>query len=306
MLEFGADLNQQLSQLRVSILDETLTLGQMTAFRIRDPKPRLIHAPCFRDRVLHHAVMAYVGPVLDRALVDDTYACRIGRGTLAAVKRCQQHCRRFNWYVQIDISGYFAHIDHAVLISLLRRKFKDKSLLRLLEKIIDAFHVTSGKGLPIGALTSQHFANFYLSELDRLLLEKCRVQGMVRYMDDVVWFGQDREFVMEVLKGAEASLLTDLRLEIKQPFYTNVCRSGLTFCGYRILPGALRLTRRRKRGYIAGRQKWENYFDSGQIDELTLQSAYASVLGATQHADASAWRREQLYRNPVAGSAADL
>ena len=305
-MSFGADLNTQLAHLQKCIFAETLTVGQMTAFQIRDPKLRLIHAPCFRERVLHHAVMAFVGPVLDRALVDDTYACRAGRGTLASVKRCQQHARRFRWYAQIDIRSYFASIDHAVLLDLLRRKFKDAGLLRLLERIIHAFDVAPGKGLPIGALTSQHFANFYLAGIDRMLLEQCRVQGMVRYMDDLVWFGPSRDAVREALSDVESFARGKLQLEIKKADCINFSRGGLLFCGYRILPGALRLSRRRKRGYIAGRRRWEARYDAGQVEALELQAAYASLLGATQHADAKIWRREQLRRSPVAGLASAL
>ena len=94
---FRADLNGELARLRESLLDGSVEVGRMRSFHIRDPKPRIIHAPCFRERVLHHAVMAHVGPVLDRALVDDTYACRVGKGALAAVLRAQHHQRRWPW-----------------------------------------------------------------------------------------------------------------------------------------------------------------------------------------------------------------
>ena len=303
---FAADLNRQLASMRQAMLEESLEVGNMSAFRIRDPKPRLIHAPCFRERVLHHAVMAAVGPVLERALVDDTYACRPGRGTLATVKRCQQHLRRFPWYAQIDIRQYFASIDHAVLIELLQRKFKDAGLLRLLRRIIQAYHSEPGKGLPIGALTSQHFANYYLAGLDRLLLETCRVQGLVRYMDDLIWFGPDRDAVRAALDQAEIYAREALKLTIKQPVRIGRSSQGLLFCGYRILPGALRLSRRGKRRYIAGRRRWETLYNTGQVDALALQRGYAAVLGATLHADAKAWRREQLRRCPVAGKAGAL
>jgi len=79
---FAANLDYELASLRREILAGTVEVGRMRRFRIRDPKPRIIHAPCFRERVLHHALMAHVGPVLDRALVDDTYACRVGGGAL--------------------------------------------------------------------------------------------------------------------------------------------------------------------------------------------------------------------------------
>jgi hypothetical protein len=171
--------DRNIATLQVQIFDGTVPLGIMTRFQIRDPKPRVIHAPCFRERVLHHAIIAYVGPVLERALVDDTFACRTGKGTLAAVRRCQQHVRRFPWYAKLDVRKYFASVDHEILKQQLCRRFKPRELLELLDRIIDAYSEAPGRGIPIGALTSQVFANFYLNPLDRFLLESCRVAGMV-------------------------------------------------------------------------------------------------------------------------------
>ncbi|MEN8197429.1 MAG: reverse transcriptase domain-containing protein, partial [Pseudomonadota bacterium] len=295
---FRAHLEERLGTLRAEILDGTVEVGEMSSFRIRDPKPRLIYAPDFRERVLHHAVMAHVGPVLDRALVDDTYACRRGRGTLAAVRRCRQHLQRFPWFVQIDIRGYFASIDHAILLRQLGRKFKTPGLLSLLDRIVDAFHTVPGKGLPIGALTSQHFANFYLSGLDRRLLEDKTVRGLVRYMDDLVWWLDDRETARATLSLAGTFAQETLALTIKDPPRIGRSRDGLLFCGYRILPGAVLLSRRRKRRYAERRRYWEQACAAGRIDERTLQSGFAAVLGMTRHANAASWRREQLQRHP--------
>ncbi len=296
---FRADLDRHLTTLRREILDGTVRLGEMRAFRIHDPKPRLIHAPGFRERVLQHALVAHAGPVLDRALVDDTYACRVGKGALAAVHRCQQQLRRFSWHAKIDIRAYFASIDHAVLVAMLHRKFKDRPLLDLMARIIDAHHDRPGKGLPIGALTSQHFANYYLSGLDRLLLEDCRVGGMVRYMDDVAWWADSREAVRQTLKIAGAFVRQDLLLDVKQPVQIGRSAGGLSFCGFRILPAALLLSRRRKRRYAQCRRKWEHAFQAGEIDAATLQAGYSSALAITAHADAAGWRREQLRRAPL-------
>jgi hypothetical protein len=258
-----------------------------------------IHAPCFRERVLHHALMANVGPVLDRSLIADTYACRTGKGALAAVRRAQHHIRRWPWYAKIDIRSYFASIDHAILGKLLARRFKDRPLLALMARIIDAHHAIPGKGLPIGALTSQQFANYYLSGLDRLLLETCRMRGFVRYMDDMVWWGDDRESVRDALAAAGEHAHNRLGLEIKQLVQVGQSRHGLSFCGYRILPGRLLLSRRRKRRYAECRQQWETAYREGLIDGLGLQAGYASAFAITAHADAVTWRREQLRRSPL-------
>ncbi|MCF1182036.1 RNA-dependent DNA polymerase [Marichromatium gracile] len=297
---FAAHLEPELVRLRRDILAGTVAVGKARRFRIHDPKPRLIHAPCFRERVLHHALMAHVGPVLDRALIDDTYACRVGKGTLAAVHRAQHHTRRWPWWAKIDIRAYFASIDHQILKGLLACRFKDAGLLQLMGRIIDAHADTPGTGLPIGALTSQQFANFYLAGLDRRLLEGCRVRGYVRYMDDIVWWGDDREMVRVALAEARAFAAERLALRVKEPTQVGRSALGLSLCGYRIFPGCLRLSRRRKRRYAECRRQWEAAYAAGLIDICALQAGYASALAITWHADAAAWRREQLRRVPLA------
>ena len=304
--QFRADLNGELTRLRAALLDGSVEVGRMHCFPIRDPKPRIIHAPCFRERVLHHALMAHVGPVLDRALVDDTYACRVGKGALAAVQRAQHHLRRWPWYAQIDIRSYFASINHQCLLALLERCFKDRGLLALLARIIDAHHTAPGQGLPIGALTSQHFANYYLAGLDRLLLEGCPARGLVRYMDDLVWWGDDKMAVRDVLAQVRAYAQERLCLTIKTPVRIGRSGAGLSFCGYRLLPGRLLLSRRRKRRYAECRREWENAYVAGRIDACALQVGYATALAITAHADAAAWRREQLRRHPLAPSLCNL
>ncbi len=119
---FSASLDAQLSSLRDDILTGRSPEGAWRCFRVFDPKPRRILAPCFRDRVLHHAMMAHMGPVLDRALVDDTFACRVGKGTLAAVLRAQSHLRRHGWFVKVDVRAFFASVDHAALRAILSRR----------------------------------------------------------------------------------------------------------------------------------------------------------------------------------------
>jgi len=296
---FRGDLHRRLSILRQSVMDGAWAPAPMRAFSIRDPKPRLIHAPAFADRVLHHAIMARVGPVLDRTLVFDTYACRIGKGTLAAVARAAAHAARNPWFAQIDVRSYFASIDHRVLLTLLDRRFRNRARMDLLERITAAHHTAPGLGLPIGALTSQHFANAYLGGADRHLLEACKVGGMVRYMDDLVWWTRDRVSARAVLDRMRAFLGERLGLAVKTPVRVDRSVHGLPFCGFRILPGRLLMSRRRRRRYGELRRRAEREALAGQLDGPGLQAAFASALALTLHADSAAWRREQLRRVPV-------
>jgi RNA-directed DNA polymerase len=301
---FRAGLYRELAALRQNILAGEPRLSPMRSFQIFDPKPRLIHAPVFRDRVLHHALIAHIGPVLERSLIFDTYACRVGKGTIAAVRRVQHFARRFAWYGQIDIRSYFPSIDHGILNGLLERRFKNRELLRFLNSMIAAHGTGLGKGLPIGALTSQHFANLYLDGCDRFLLEACKVRGMVRYMDDTVWWADSKEAVHGHLRAA-ADFLRDRRgLEIKQPARIGKSVHGISYCGFRALPGAILLSRRRRRRYAEVRVRWERAFEQWRINACGLQAGYASALGMTAASDCTAWRREQLRRVPLGSAVA--
>lgn len=303
---FRANLDHELVALRDAILSGEPGCRPMRAFRIFDPKPRLIHAPAFRDRVLHHALIAHVGPVIERSLIFDSYACRLGKGTVAAVQRCQHFARRFAWYGQIDIRAYFASIDHQVLQRLLARRFKNRSLLSFLAAIVEGHATQAGKGLPIGALTSQHFANFYLDGADRVLSEDQRVRGLVRYMDDTVWWADNKEAVRQTLLAVSDFLRRERRLKVKPPAVIGQSSHGVSFCGFRILPGAILLSRRRRQRYAAARSRWERAFQEGEIDARGLQAGYASALGMTAAADARAWRRLQLQRVPLGAELADV
>jgi hypothetical protein len=298
IVAFLSRLDHELAGLRRAILGGSIEVGRGVRFEIRDPKPRKIFAPCFRERVLHHALMAHVGPVLERTLVDDSFACRTGKGSLAAVRRTQQHVRRFPWYAKMDVRSYFASIDHAILEKRLRRVLKGQGLLDLLHRIITSHQDSPGRGLPIGSLTSQCFANFYLDPLDRFLLETRGVAGLVRYMDDFVLWTETRKLAVQAVAAAVSFLEGCLSLTAKQPVQINRSARGVTVCGYRVLPGTLRLSQRRRRRYLGALRSSEAAYLSGRLDELGLQRACDAALAITAHADAVPWRRARRAAQP--------
>ncbi len=156
-----------------------------------------------------------------------------------------------------------------------------------------------GKGLPIGTLTSQHFANFYLDGLDRFLLEVLRVKAHVRYMDDILWWCESKRAAKAQLAAACEFAQVQRCLTVKPNPQINRSVRGVTFCGFRILPGALRLSRRRRRCYQRGRNKWESAWLRGQLSALDLQAAYAAIHSIAAHGDSQGWRRGQLLRFPA-------
>lgn len=293
----GFDAN--IAILADAILTCNLPLGGYRCFKVYDPKPRLIHAPSFPDRVIHHALMNRMAGTFERTEVDSSYACRPGKGVLAAAHAAQRAIRRFPWYVKIDIQGYFNHIDHAILLGLLARRFKGQEGLALLRRIVDSYHTLPGKGLPIGTLTSQHFANFYLDGLDRFLLEEQHVKAHVRYMDDSIWWCESKHAAKAQLSAACEFAKAQRYLTVKPNPQINRSARGVTFCGFRILPGALRLSRRRRQCYQHGRKKWESAWRRGELSALDLQTAYAAIHSIVAHGDAHGWRREQLLRFPA-------
>lgn len=294
----AADLDRALAALSADIRDGRAPSGRWTRFVIHDPKERVILAPSFRDRVVHHAMIAHMGPVLDGALVHDTFACRAGRGTLAAVLRAQHHVRRFPWFVKTDVRSYFASIDHCVLMRVLERRFKNRDLLALCGRVLAGAPGPAGLGLPIGALTSQYFANSYLDDIDRFLLEVLRVRAMVRYMDDILWWCDGREQARETLQAVRERARSARRLELKPNAQVGRSMNGVAFLGFRVLPGALLLSRRRRRRYAEARERWERAYSEGRVDGRGLQAGFDAALAITAHADAAGWRGTQLRRRP--------
>jgi len=187
---------------------------------------------------------------------------------------------------------------HEVSKAQIRRRIKGTGVLELVDRIIDAYKVSPGRGLPIGALTSQHFANLYLACLDRHLLEDLRVDGLVRYMDDVVAWGRDRAALTWVLEECERFAADRLQLEIKPTWQLQRSSRGLTLCGFRIYPGRLRLSARRRRRYRQARKRWELAYGEGKIGAIELQAGYSSALAITKGADAVGWRRRELAARP--------
>ncbi len=159
VIAFSRDLESRLHEMAEGLRRGNVPLGDYHYFRIRDPKERLICAAAFAERVLHHAVMGPCEPVFERGLIHHTYACRKGKGQTAALAAAQQNCRRHAWFLKLDIRKYFDSVDHAILLHLLCRRFKDADLLLLFQRLLGTYQTQPGRGLPIGNLTSQHFAN---------------------------------------------------------------------------------------------------------------------------------------------------
>lgn len=289
---FVADGDRNLAELRQRILDGTVPVGRGSTFVIHDPKRRTIHAPVFAERVLHHAVMRPLGPILDRRLIHHSYACRLGKGQRAALEHATACARRCAWYLQLDVRSYFASIPHATLLDRLRRILAGDAALHLLERIIRAHTDAPGRGLPIGALTSQHLANVYLDPCDRCATEHGHCGGYVRYMDDLVVWDDDRERLGRIHADLSATA-AGLGLTFK-PARLNRSAHGLSFLGWRIFPAVRRLDRR-GRQRLTRRWAWiDAAWASGAITETSAQERMQACIAWADHGDTRALRRRLM------------
>ncbi len=269
VLEFNDQIENNLLHLQQELETKTYQPGEYHTFRIYDPKPRLISAAPYRDRIVHHALCNIIIPPMEKSFIDDTYANRKGYGTHRALRRFTQFARSSRYVLQCDIKKYFPSIDHEILKQLIRHKIKCQDTLWLIDAIIDNSNpqelvndsflgddiltpIERRKGLPIGNLTSQFFANFYLNRFDHFIQEKIKCHKYLRYVDDFALFSEDKGFLDDARIAIE-EYLTTLRLIIhpikSQLFETQY---GVNFVGFRVLPDRIRvrndnLRRSRKR-----------------------------------------------------------
>lgn len=295
---FLGNVDNELTILSRDIRAGNMPYGRFRSFQIFDPKKRMIHAACFEDRVFHHGVMNLAGPILERAMAPTSYACRPGMGVHKAVQQVQLNLRRFQWHCKIDIAGYFASIDHDLLFDVLWSRFKGRAFERQLKRIVDCYHAEPGRGLPIGSLTSQYFANYFLDGLDRFLMADGRVRACVRYMDDILFWSDTRKNTKTILAYLRAYLHDKRQLSLKTNIQLQPSSQGVTFCGFRVTKGAIRLSRRKKRRYQQRRRYWEKLYWQGAIDEQRLQAGYNAVQAITAGTESCEWRKENLRRHP--------
>ena len=215
--------------------------GEPQRFEIHDPKTRLISAAPFRDRVVHHALMAPLEPLFERRMLPHSFACRRGKGTHAALDHAQRLVGRNEYFQRFDVARCFDSIGHEVVLACVRRCVHDERVLALFEHVLRAGGA-EGRGLPIGSLTSQWSANLLLDRLDHFVLECLRPGGYVRYMDDFVLFGPEKARLRESRERVCAFLSENLGLAAKErSLQLGRCRDGLPFLGWRLYPRLRRI-----------------------------------------------------------------
>jgi len=303
VLRFSANLEDNLIDIQNHLIWKTYRTGRYRFFTVYEPKERLIASLSFRDRVVHHALHNIIEPIFERSMIHDSYACRKEMGVLSGVQRTtrflRDSTRRWGrvYCLKGDVKKYFPSVHHETLKQIIRKRIACPDTLEMIDRIIDS--TGEEVGMPIGNLTSQLFANVYLSELDHFVKEECGVKYYIRYMDDFVILYDDKRVLKNLLEDVEYYLRVALRLRLNDK--TQIFPVGprpIDFLGYRIFPeyrllrkGNLRRTKRKLK-------KFARLYALGQISLLDVQPSIVSWIGHAQHADS--WRvRNKILNNLI-------
>lgn len=291
VIEFRKELEKNLASLRKDLLNVNVQVGNYHYFTIYDPKERLICAAAFKERVLHHAIMNICHTNFEKFQIFDSYASRPGKGTYAALERAFEHQKKFQWFLKIDIKKYFDTIDHEVLKQLLSKRFKDKTLLNILYCIIDSYQTNPGKGLPIGNLTSQYFANHYLAIADHHIKEKLQALAYVRYMYDMVIWSNDKKSLLTIGNYFKSYLASELLLSLKI-FCLNSTKKGMSFLGYFLFPDKIMLNKNSKQRFKSKLINYSNKLTNEVWNQSEYQLHILPLIAFEKHANTFTLRRK--------------
>jgi retron-type reverse transcriptase len=315
---FEYHLEENLISLQTELRSQTYAPGEYHNFHIYDPKPRLISAAPFRDRVVHHALCQVIEPLFERRFIYDSYACRAGKGTHAALDRAQVFARCSPYVLKCDIEHFFPSIDHAILLAGLGRVIADRQTLWLCGQILasgaglhrpehtprlfpgdDLFALARPTGLPIGNLTSQFWANVYLDPLDQYIKRQLKCPAYLRYVDDFLLFSDDKA-ELHRWRGAIIRFLQGLRLVLHEDQAAVFpVETGIPFLGWRVYPLHRRLKRRNGVAFQRRLARLLRLYAAGQIDLARLDASINGWVAHAAHGNTWGLRRALLSRKII-------
>ena len=308
--DFELHLETALPELRAELFEGRYRPGKYVSFTIHDPKKRLISAAPFRDRVAHHALCNLIEPIFEPKFIHDSYANRLNKGTHKALDRLTQYMRRFDYVLSMDVKQFFPSIDHQILLDYLAKYILEPRTLQLCGQIIATgqgvlkdeyemvyfpgdtlFASQRPRGLPIGNLTSQFLANFYLNPFDHFIKRSLKCKGYLRYVDDMLLFSNDKQELMRS-RGLALEFLADYRLTVHEnSAQLRPTRIGVPFLGFQVFPDHRRLKRRKA---IHARRRFKALaarYAAGEIDQKAVQARIQAWTAHAAHGDTWQLRR---------------
>jgi len=310
---FERGQEDELLALQRELQEFTYTPGPYHSFYIHDPKQRLISAAPFRDRVVHHALVRVIAPVWESRFIHDTYANRVGKGTYLAIDRAQEYLRKYRFFLPCDLRQYFPSIDHELLRGEFARRIRDENVLWLCDQILasgvgvladeyemawfpgdDLLAASRPRGLPIGNLTSQFWANVYLNDFDHFVKRELGCPAYLRYVDDFVLFSDDPAQLKDWRK-AIIEKLAGLRLVLHEERARSFASaSGLPFLGFRLYPNH-RLLKYRKKAHFRRKLKYQlQEYRRGRLERARLDAGIKGWIEHVRYADTWRLRRSVL------------
>ena len=196
VLLFSKNLEKELFKIQKQLLENKYNPAPYKKFKIYEPKERLISAPAFKDVVIQHAIINIIDPIFEKTFIYNSFACRKNKGThkgLSKLKKTIKFNKTLKYYLKQDVKKYFPSVDKNILKKIIKKRIKDRSLLSIILKIIDSYSFNNNKGIPIGNLTSQLFANIYLNELDQYVKHTLKVKYYYRYVDDFIILSNNKK-----------------------------------------------------------------------------------------------------------------
>lgn len=316
--EFEYYLLDNLFQLEAELGEQTYRPGPYRHFYIYEPKLRRISAAPFRDRVVHHALVRQIEPIFEARFSRDSYACRKGKGTHAALDRCQFFARRYRYVLQGDIVQFFPAVDHAVLQDILFRAIADEQTRSLIGLILasgagvlareydmvyfpgdDLLAANRPRGLPIGNLTSQFWANCYLNELDQFIKRGLKCRAYARYVDDFLCFSDSKQELW-AWKRAIMDFLPSLRLTLHERSSTVYpVANGIPFLGFVTYPGRRLLKRRNGVAFMRRFRRQLKLLSGGRLDYADIQASVQGWIAHAAHGATWGLRRALLEGQPI-------
>ena len=282
------------------LIFHTYRSRELKTFILRDPKTRKISKSDFRDRVVHHAICNIISPFYDKRFISDSFANRIGKGTFNAIKRFDYFKRKVSknntikcYVLKADVKHYFDTVNHNVFLEMLKERIKDEKTLWLINIILKN-HKTDikGKGMPLGNLTSQYFANIYLDKLDQFVKHKLKAKYYIRYVDDFVILHQSRKLLECYKEGINNFLKKNLDVEL-HPDKSKVLNldKGIGFLGLRIFYHHKLIIRKNRRRFNKRFERMKKLYENNKIDREKIIEKFEGWLAYSSHANTYKYRK---------------